>query len=80
MPSQERLVSIVLEGLLNKELHIALYMKHHKNLNHYIHDAINYDDNCIKELNNSIGKYQYWRVRFEVVRKFMLKMSIIEFI
>ena len=40
MPSQEILVSIFLEGLSNKELHAALYMKHHKNLNQCIHDAI----------------------------------------
>ena len=33
MPSQERLVSIFLEGLFSKELHAILYMKHHKNLN-----------------------------------------------
>ena len=50
MPSQERLVSIFLEGLLSKELHITLYMKHHKNLNQCTHDAINYHDNCIEEL------------------------------
>ena len=24
-------------------------MKHHKNLNHYIHDAIDYDENCEQE-------------------------------
>ena len=53
MPSQERLVSIFLEGLSSKELHVALYMKHHKNLNQCIHDAIDYDDNCGEEL---IGK------------------------
>ena len=50
MPSQERLVSIFLEGLSSKELHAALYMKHHKNLNQCIHDAIDYDDNCGDEL------------------------------
>ena len=33
MPSQERLVSIFLEGLNSKDLHASLYMKHHKNLN-----------------------------------------------
>ena len=54
MPSQERLVSIFLEGLSNKELHATLYMKHHKNLNECIHDAIDYDDNCGEELK---GKY-----------------------
>ena len=46
MPSQERLVSIFLEGLSSKELHAILYMKHHKNLNQCIHNAIDYDDNC----------------------------------
>ena len=46
MPSQERLVSIFLEGLKNKDLHTTLYMKHHKNLNQCINDAIDYDDNC----------------------------------
>ena len=50
MPSQERLVSIFLEGLSSKELHTALYMKHHKNLNQCIHDAIDYDDNYNEEL------------------------------
>ena len=50
MPSQERLVSIFLEGLSNKELHTTLYMKHHKNLNQCIHGAIDYDDNCNEEL------------------------------
>ena len=33
IPSQERLVSIFLEGLSSKELHAVLYMKHHKILN-----------------------------------------------
>ena len=33
MPSQERLVSIFLEGLKNKNLHSTLYMKYHKNWN-----------------------------------------------
>ena len=50
MPSQERLVSIFLEGLSSKELHATFYMKHHKNLNQCIHDAIDYDDNCGDEL------------------------------
>ena len=55
MPGQERLVSIFLEGLSSKELHIALYMKHHNNLNQCIHDDIDYDDNCSEELK---GKYR----------------------
>ena len=46
MPSQERLVSIFLEGLKNKDLHANLYIKHPKNLNQCINDAIDYDDNC----------------------------------
>ena len=46
MPNQERLVFIFLEGLKNKNLHATLYMKHHKNLNQCINDAIDYDDNC----------------------------------
>ena len=46
MPNQERLVSIFLEGLKKKDLHTTLYMKHHKNLNQCINDAIDYDDNC----------------------------------
>ena len=46
MPSQERLVSIFLEGLKNKDLYTTLYIKHHKNLNQCINDAIDYDDNC----------------------------------
>ena len=50
MPSQERLVSIFLEGLSNKDLHATLYMKHHKNLHQCIHNTIDYDDNCGEEL------------------------------
>ena len=46
IPSQERLVYIFLEVLKNKDLHATLYMKHHKNLNQCINDAIDYDDNC----------------------------------
>ena len=53
MLSQERLVSIFLEGLNNKDLHVSLYMKHHKNSNQCINDAIDYDDNC--ETNVSKG-------------------------
>ena len=49
MPSQERLISIFLEGLTNRDLHVFLYMKHHKNLNQCIHDAIDYDGNCGQE-------------------------------
>ena len=39
-------MSIFLEGLLNRELHASLYMKHHKNLNQCINDAVDFDDNC----------------------------------
>ena len=46
LPSQERLVSIFLEGLTNQELHAALYMQRHKNLNQCIQDVLDYDDNC----------------------------------
>ena len=43
--NQEQLVSIFLEGLLNKKLHAALYPKKHKTLNACIKDAIELDDN-----------------------------------
>ena len=56
MPSQERLVSIFLEGLLNKELHTILYMKHHKNLNQCINHAVDFDDNCGTMDKKSEGK------------------------
>ena len=46
MSSQERLVSTFLEGLKNKDFHATLYIKHHKNLNQCINDAIDYDNNC----------------------------------
>ena len=49
MPSQERLVSIFLEGFSSKGLHAVLYMKHHRNQNQCIHDAIDYNDNCGEE-------------------------------
>ena len=39
-------VSIFLGGLLNKDLHSALYMKHRKQLYLCIHEAIDYDTNC----------------------------------
>lgn len=50
MTSQERLVSIFLEGLRNNNLHASLYMKHHKNLNHCVNDVIDYDDNCVNNV------------------------------
>ena len=46
IPSQERLVSIILKGLLNKDFHVALYTKHHQNSYQCIDDAIDNDDNC----------------------------------
>ena len=48
IPNQERLVSLFLEGLLNKKLHIALYPMKHKMLNACIKDAIELDDNVDK--------------------------------
>ena len=56
MPSQERLVSIFLEGLLNRQLHVSLYMKYHKNLNQCINDAVDFDDNCGTMDKKSEGK------------------------
>ena len=41
---QKHSVSIFLKGLLNKDLHSALYMKHNKYLNLCIHEAIDYND------------------------------------
>ena len=48
IPSQERLVSLFLEGLWSKELHSAIYMKHLIDLDQCIHKAIEYNDNCAK--------------------------------
>ena len=48
IPSQERLVSLFLEGLRSQELHSAIYMKHITDLDQCIHEAIEYDDNCAK--------------------------------
>ena len=45
IPSQEQLVSLFLEGLLNQKLHAALYPKKHKTLNACIKEAIELDDN-----------------------------------
>ncbi|MCO5548855.1 hypothetical protein L7F22_002317 [Adiantum nelumboides] len=56
MPKQERLVSIFLEGLRNKDLHSALFMKYHKSLNLCIHKAIDYDDNCDKDADETRSK------------------------
>ena len=48
IPSQERLVSLFLEGLWSKEFHSVVYMKHLIDLDQCIHEAIKYDDNCDK--------------------------------
>ena len=48
IPSQERLVSLFLEGLWSQELHSAVYMKHLIDLDQCIHKAIEYNDNCAK--------------------------------
>ena len=45
-PTQQRLVSVFLEGLLDKTMHATLYMKHHTDLNQCILDAIDFEDNC----------------------------------
>ena len=45
IPSQEQLVSLFLEGLLNQKLHAALYPKKHKTLNTCIKEAVELDDN-----------------------------------
>ena len=45
LPSQEKSISIFLEGLRDKTLHADLYTKKHKTLNNCIVDAIDLDDN-----------------------------------
>ena len=45
IPSQEQLVSLFLEGLLNQKLHAVLYPKKHKTLNVCIKEAVELDDN-----------------------------------
>ena len=45
-PSPEKLVSIFLEGLLNKNLHANLHGRKHKTLNECIKEAIDQNDNC----------------------------------
>ena len=44
-PSQKRLVSIFLEGLIDKNLHAHVYAKKHSNFNECCLDAMDYDDN-----------------------------------
>ena len=46
MPTSQRLISLFLEGLKNKSLHVSLYGKKHDTLNECIKDAIDFDDNC----------------------------------
>lgn len=43
--SQKRLISIFLEGLVNKTLHAHLYAKKHTSFNECCLDAMDYDDN-----------------------------------
>ena len=31
---------------MNRVLHVSLYIKHHKNLNQCINNAVDFDDNC----------------------------------
>ena len=35
-----------IEGLVSRELHAMLYIRHHKTMNECIHEAIEFDDNC----------------------------------
>ena len=48
IPSQERLVSLFLEGLLNQKLHAALYPRKHKTLNACTKEAVELADNVDK--------------------------------
>lgn len=45
LPPPQKLVSIFLEGLLNKSLHANLYGRKHETLNECIKEAIDLDDN-----------------------------------
>ena len=51
-PCQERLVSLFIEGLVNRELHAMLYIKHHKTMNECIREAIEFDDNCKRTMSH----------------------------
>lgn len=44
-PSQGRLISIFLEGLRNKTLHVHLYARKHATFNACCTDAMDYNDN-----------------------------------
>ena len=46
MPLQEHIVSIFLDGLVDKSLQADLYQKKHKNINECISDAIDIAKNC----------------------------------
>ena len=46
IPSQDRLVSIFIESLINRKLHVALYLMKHKTLAASIKDEIKLDENC----------------------------------
>ena len=46
IPSQERLVSLFLEGIISKSLHASLYTQKLDNLDTCIKVAIDLDDNC----------------------------------
>ena len=48
IPNQKQLVSLFLEGILNRKLHAALYPKKHKTLNMCIKDVVELDDNVDK--------------------------------
>ena len=65
IPNQERLVSIFLEGLLNKKLHAALFLMKHKTLAANIKDAIELDNNVNKTKIEEPQNWETW-----VVKKF----------
>lgn len=58
LPTQEKLVSIFLEGLRDKTLHADLHGMKHKTLNECVHNAIDLDDNCDYTAKTSL--YQDW--------------------
>ena len=45
-PNQERLVSVILESMINKKLHVTLSPMKHKTLVASIKDAVELDDSC----------------------------------
>ena len=56
IPSQERLVSLFLEGLRSHKLQSTFYMKHITDLDQCIHEAIEYDDNCAKGASSVVSQ------------------------